>query len=193
MAYWDDPADEQANVPWVRDLRAAMGAYTTGTYVNFVDADLTDGDGLLRRECRPARGGEGGGRSGRRLSRAAEYPPPDAVRTTRSRSPSPTGHRYPGGSRWDASPMMFHPAARSPVTMPLTTTRAPAARAWTRRASRTVFRIPVSCCRARPQHAVRSQIAPEGALPSFLPIRDRESGTGPSGAAQDNAHSPQLR
>jgi FAD/FMN-containing dehydrogenase len=42
MAYWDDPADEQANVTWVRDLRAAMGAYTTGTYVNFVDADLAD-------------------------------------------------------------------------------------------------------------------------------------------------------
>ena len=42
QAYWDDPADEQANVAWVRDFRAAMLAYTTGTYVNFVDADLAD-------------------------------------------------------------------------------------------------------------------------------------------------------
>jgi FAD/FMN-containing dehydrogenase len=42
QAYWDDPADEQANVAWVRDLRTAMLAYTTGTYVNFVDADLAD-------------------------------------------------------------------------------------------------------------------------------------------------------
>lgn len=42
QAYWDDPADEQANVAWVRDLRMAMRAYTTGTYVNFVDADLAD-------------------------------------------------------------------------------------------------------------------------------------------------------
>src|SRR5829696_1697715 len=42
MAYWDTPADGQTNVTWVRDLRTAMSPYTTGTYVNFVDADLTD-------------------------------------------------------------------------------------------------------------------------------------------------------
>jgi FAD/FMN-containing dehydrogenase len=42
QAYWDDPADEQANLVWIRDLRSAMRAYTTGTYVNFVDADLAD-------------------------------------------------------------------------------------------------------------------------------------------------------
>jgi FAD/FMN-containing dehydrogenase len=42
QAYWDDPADEQANVTWVRDFRTAMLAYTIGTYVNFVDADLAD-------------------------------------------------------------------------------------------------------------------------------------------------------
>jgi FAD/FMN-containing dehydrogenase len=42
QAYWDDPADEQANVAWVRDLRTAMLPYTTGTYVNFVDADIAD-------------------------------------------------------------------------------------------------------------------------------------------------------
>jgi FAD/FMN-containing dehydrogenase len=42
MAYWDTPADGQTNGTWVRDLRTAMSPYTTGTYVNFVDADLTD-------------------------------------------------------------------------------------------------------------------------------------------------------
>ena len=42
QAYWADPADERDNVAWVRDLRTAMDAYTTGTYVNFVDADLAD-------------------------------------------------------------------------------------------------------------------------------------------------------
>lgn len=42
QAYWDAPADEQANVAWVRDLRTAMLPYTTGTYVNFVDADIAD-------------------------------------------------------------------------------------------------------------------------------------------------------
>ena len=42
QAYWDDPADEQTNLTWIRDLRSAMLPYTTGTYVNFVDADLAD-------------------------------------------------------------------------------------------------------------------------------------------------------
>jgi FAD/FMN-containing dehydrogenase len=42
QAHWDDPADEQANVEWVSDVRDAMLAYTTGTYVNFVDSDLAD-------------------------------------------------------------------------------------------------------------------------------------------------------
>jgi FAD/FMN-containing dehydrogenase len=42
QAFWDDPADAQANVAWVRDIRKAMLPYTTGTYVNFVDSEITD-------------------------------------------------------------------------------------------------------------------------------------------------------
>lgn len=42
QAYWDDPADAQANIAWIHDIREAMLPYTTGTYVNFVDSDITD-------------------------------------------------------------------------------------------------------------------------------------------------------
>ena len=31
-----------ASLAWVRDLRAAMTPYTTGAYVNYIDADLPD-------------------------------------------------------------------------------------------------------------------------------------------------------
>jgi FAD/FMN-containing dehydrogenase len=40
QAYWWDDAAAPASIAWVRDLRAAMAPYTTGAYVNYVDADL---------------------------------------------------------------------------------------------------------------------------------------------------------
>jgi FAD/FMN-containing dehydrogenase len=42
QAYWWDDAAEPASIAWVRDLRAAMAPYTTGAYVNYIDADLPD-------------------------------------------------------------------------------------------------------------------------------------------------------
>jgi FAD/FMN-containing dehydrogenase len=41
QTYWDDPAEAEVNIAWVRDFREAMLPYTTGTYVNFVDSDIT--------------------------------------------------------------------------------------------------------------------------------------------------------
>ena len=42
QAYWWDDTATQASLAWIRDLRAAMAPYTTGAYVNYVDADLPD-------------------------------------------------------------------------------------------------------------------------------------------------------
>jgi FAD/FMN-containing dehydrogenase len=42
QAYWHDPADEAADVAWVNALRAAMAPFTSGDYVNYIDADLPD-------------------------------------------------------------------------------------------------------------------------------------------------------
>jgi FAD/FMN-containing dehydrogenase len=54
QAYWWNPAEEPADVAWVRDLRTAMAPYTEGAYVNYIDADLPDwqtanyGENLVR-------------------------------------------------------------------------------------------------------------------------------------------------
>jgi FAD/FMN-containing dehydrogenase len=42
QAYWWDDAAEPASIAWVRDLREVMARYTTGTYVNYIDAGLSD-------------------------------------------------------------------------------------------------------------------------------------------------------
>src|SRR5215217_2969270 len=42
QAYWWDDTAAAASLAWVRDLRAAMAPYTTGAYVNYIDADLPD-------------------------------------------------------------------------------------------------------------------------------------------------------
>jgi FAD/FMN-containing dehydrogenase len=42
QAYWWDDAAAAASLAWVRDLRAAMAPYTTGAYINYIDADITD-------------------------------------------------------------------------------------------------------------------------------------------------------
>jgi hypothetical protein len=42
QAYWWDESAAPASIAWVRDLRAAMAPYTTGAYVNYIDADVTD-------------------------------------------------------------------------------------------------------------------------------------------------------
>jgi FAD/FMN-containing dehydrogenase len=42
QAYWWDDSEEPASLSWVRDLRTAMAPYTTGAYVNYIDADLPD-------------------------------------------------------------------------------------------------------------------------------------------------------
>jgi FAD/FMN-containing dehydrogenase len=42
QAYWWDDTAAEASLAWVRDVRAAMAPYTTGAYVNYVDADLPD-------------------------------------------------------------------------------------------------------------------------------------------------------
>ncbi len=42
QAYWQDDADEVADIAWVRDIREAMLPYTVGAYVNYIDADIPD-------------------------------------------------------------------------------------------------------------------------------------------------------
>jgi len=42
QAYWWDDAAESASIAWIRDLRTAMAPFTTGAYVNYIDADLAD-------------------------------------------------------------------------------------------------------------------------------------------------------
>jgi FAD/FMN-containing dehydrogenase len=42
QAYWHDAADEEADVAWVRAIRTAMLPFTTGDYVNYIDADIAD-------------------------------------------------------------------------------------------------------------------------------------------------------
>src|SRR5215212_6220302 len=42
QAYWWDDAAEPVSLAWVHDLRAAMTPYTSGAYVNYIDADITN-------------------------------------------------------------------------------------------------------------------------------------------------------
>src|SRR5215207_418225 len=42
QTYWWDDAAAEASLAWVRDVRMAMVPYTTGAYVNYIDADLPD-------------------------------------------------------------------------------------------------------------------------------------------------------
>src|SRR5215207_800232 len=39
--WWDDPA-APVSLAWVHDLRAALTPYTSGAYVNYIDADITN-------------------------------------------------------------------------------------------------------------------------------------------------------
>lgn len=41
-SYWTNDADEAAHRAWVKSARAALAPYTTGAYVNYIDADVTD-------------------------------------------------------------------------------------------------------------------------------------------------------
>lgn len=42
QAYWQEAWQEPANVAWVNGFRQALAPYTTGAYVNYVDADQPD-------------------------------------------------------------------------------------------------------------------------------------------------------
>lgn len=42
QAYWEHAADEQASVAWVGAIRDAMAPYTSGAYVNYIDAGQPD-------------------------------------------------------------------------------------------------------------------------------------------------------
>ena len=46
-ADWDDPADDEANLAWARQLIKALEPYTVGNYLNF-PGFLEEGEGLLR-------------------------------------------------------------------------------------------------------------------------------------------------
>ena len=42
VSAWEDPADDGANVQWVRDYSAAMAPHSeAGGYINFMDSDDT--------------------------------------------------------------------------------------------------------------------------------------------------------
>ena len=46
FATWDDAADDEANIAWVRDYRSANAPYTTGgVYLNFIG---DEGDERIR-------------------------------------------------------------------------------------------------------------------------------------------------
>ena len=46
FATWEDPADDEANIAWVRDFRAANAPFTTGgVYLNFIG---DEGDERIR-------------------------------------------------------------------------------------------------------------------------------------------------
>jgi FAD/FMN-containing dehydrogenase len=42
QTYWTDPIDDVVNIEWVDAMRAGMQPYTTGGYVNYIDADVPD-------------------------------------------------------------------------------------------------------------------------------------------------------
>jgi FAD/FMN-containing dehydrogenase len=42
QAYWQDDADAQADIAWIRAIREAMFPYTNGAYVNYIDAEIAD-------------------------------------------------------------------------------------------------------------------------------------------------------
>jgi len=46
-ADWDDPADDESNLAWARQLIKALEPYTVGNYLNF-PGFLEEGEGLLR-------------------------------------------------------------------------------------------------------------------------------------------------
>ncbi|MFT4036679.1 MAG: FAD-binding oxidoreductase [Thermomicrobiales bacterium] len=42
QAYWQEAWEAEANIAWIDGFRAALAPYTSGAYVNYVDADLPD-------------------------------------------------------------------------------------------------------------------------------------------------------
>jgi FAD/FMN-containing dehydrogenase len=42
QAYWQEPWQEAENVAWVNGFRQALAPYTSGAYVNYIDADQPD-------------------------------------------------------------------------------------------------------------------------------------------------------
>ena len=43
LSLWEDPADDEANIAWTRELSAAMKPFTTGrVYVNFIGDEGRD-------------------------------------------------------------------------------------------------------------------------------------------------------
>jgi FAD/FMN-containing dehydrogenase len=41
-AFWQNDSDEAGNRAWVQQTRQALAPYTTGAYVNYIDADISD-------------------------------------------------------------------------------------------------------------------------------------------------------
>ena len=41
-AFWQNDSDEAANRAWVQQTRQALAPYTSGAYVNYIDADIVD-------------------------------------------------------------------------------------------------------------------------------------------------------
>lgn len=41
-AIWDDAADEDVNMQWVKSTRSIVEPYLTGSYINYIDAYLPD-------------------------------------------------------------------------------------------------------------------------------------------------------
>jgi FAD/FMN-containing dehydrogenase len=42
QAYWQDDADESAEIAWINTIRDAMQPFSNGGYVNYIDADQSD-------------------------------------------------------------------------------------------------------------------------------------------------------
>ena len=77
FATWEDPADDEAKIAWVRDYRADNAPFTTGgVYLNFIG---DEGEERIKAafgadEVRAAGADQGRVRPGQRLRRQPEHP-----------------------------------------------------------------------------------------------------------------------
>jgi hypothetical protein len=121
VAAWQDPADDQARIKWVRDYYEATAPYSeAGGYINFMsDDDQGPRPGQLRRELPTAGRGQAGLRSGEPVSPQPKHQTVSAERLPATR-PAPR-RKGPGvhfQSAGRSSAMNRYPKVGSSAWMP---------------------------------------------------------------------------